>query len=51
MDDPSGGINDLMIIASDEAKRLKNPLRKIVDGRKIPTNPNKEQLNISVGNL
>ena len=44
-------VNDLVIAASDEAKRLVNPLRKIVDGRKMPTNPDKELLNLSVGNL
>ena len=49
MADFTGDINDLVIAASDEAKRLVNPLRKIVDGRKMPTNPDKELLNLSVG--
>ena len=42
---------DFMIAASDEAKSLVNPLRKIVDGKKMPTNPDKELLNLSIGNL
>ena len=40
-----------MITASEETKRLVNPLRQIVDGRKMPNNPEKELLNISIGNF
>ena len=42
---------DLTITASDEAKRIVNPIRNIVDGRNMPTNPDKELLNLSVGKL
>jgi len=40
-----------VIIASDETKRLDNLIRRIVDDRKMPTNPEKELLNLTVGNL
>ena len=47
------GVDDLSayltIAASDEAKGIVNPLRKIVDGKKMSTNPDKELLNLSVG--
>ena len=39
---------DFMIAASDEAKSIVNPVRKIVDGKKLPTNPDKELLNLSL---
>ena len=42
---------DFMIAASDEAKSIVNPVRKIVDGKKILTNPDKELLNLSIGNI
>ena len=38
------------IKASEESKGIVHPLRKIVDGRKMPTNPNKDLLTLSVGN-
>lgn len=50
MDDFTSNTNSLMIAASDEANRLVNPLRKIVDGKKMATNPDKELLNLSIGN-
>ena len=39
-----------IIEASEESKGIVHPLRKIVDGRKMPTNPEKELLNLSIGN-
>ena len=42
-------MESLVIAASNEAKRLDNAIRKIVDGRKMPTNPTKELLNLTVG--
>ena len=41
---------DIAIKASKESKGILHPLRKIVDGRKMPTNPDKELLTLSVGN-
>ena len=38
-----------MIKASEESKGIHHPLRRIVDGRKMPTNPDKELLTLSVG--
>ena len=43
--------NDFVITASDEAQRFVNPLRKIVDGKQKPRNPDKELLNLSLGNI
>ena len=51
MDDfTSNDSSGLTIAASDEANGLVNLLRKIMDGRKMPTNPDKELLNLSIGN-
>ena len=47
-------LEDMMrcvIVASEESKGIVHPLRKIVDGRKMPTNPDKELLNLSIGKL
>ena len=49
MDDLSVDIDGFVIAASDQAKRLHNPIRSIVEGRKMPTNPSKELLNLTVG--
>ena len=51
MDDLSADLEGLMIAASDEAKRLNNPIRRIVDDRKMSTNPSKELLNLTVGTV
>ena len=42
-------IDDLVVAASDEARRLENPIRRIVEDRKMSANPSKELLNLSVG--
>ena len=42
-------MDDFVIAASDEAKKLRNPIRSIVDDRKMSTNPEKEMLNLTVG--
>ena len=42
-------MDDFVIAASDEAKKLHNPIRSIVDDRKMSTNPEKEMLNLTVG--
>ena len=44
-------MDDFSIAASDEAKKLNNPIRSIVDDRKMSTNPDKEMLNLTVGKL
>ena len=44
-------IERCVIKASEESKGIVHPLRKIVDGRKMPTNPDKELLTLSVGNI
>jgi len=44
-----GDTKRYMIAASEESKGVIHPLRKIVDGRKMPTNPTKELLNLSIG--
>ena len=49
MDDLSVDLEGLVIAASDEARRLNNPIRRIVDDRKMSTNPSKELLNLTVG--
>ena len=51
MNDLSSDSDGLVIAASDEAKRVDNKIRRIVDGRKMPTNPSKELLNVTVGTL
>ena len=45
--------DELVIAASDEAKRLENKIRRIVDDRKISQsiNHSKELLNLTVGTL
>ena len=42
-------MDGFVIAASSEAKKLDNAIRRIVDGRKMPINPNKGLLNLSVG--
>ena len=44
-------LDHLLIAASDEAKMLHNPLKKVIEDRKMPTNPDKKLLNLSAGNL
>ena len=44
-------IEGCAIKASEESKGIVHPLRKIVDGRKMPTNPDKELLTLSVGKV
>ena len=41
---------NMEIKASEESKGILHPLRKIVDGRKMPTNPDKDLLTLSIGN-
>ena len=39
------------IDGSQEAKRIVNPIRDIVDGRKLEENPEKELINLSLGTV
>ena len=48
--DELGEVEQCMVKASEQSKGTVHPLRKIVDGRKMPTNPEKELLNLSIGN-
>ena len=47
--DGSVDVDHFVIPASEETKRLDNAIRKIVDDRKLTTNPSKEMLNLTVG--
>ena len=50
MDDPVKEIKEWMVEASEEARKIVNPLRNIVDKLDMSPNPSKKLLNLSIGN-
>ena len=49
MDDSIKEINEWMVEASEEARRIVNPVRNIVDKLNMSPNPSKKLLNLSIG--